>query len=358
MNRDAASADARHAMPLALILATSALLNFTSLLGAEMLGLRMYSGVAIQNIAFFLIARGSGLAFAYWGRGLVGLALGWLFGALSCLALSISLTWRKLPKPLHPPSKLYGEILAYSYPIWILAIITLAQGWVDVSILYALTGETAATAAYYLAVSGASLLAIFWGAISMAIFPAISTEEARVGMNALRPIFRTASRLLNLSILPLGAGLAAISRTAISIAYGPAYATSATPFAILTATAILPAYLAINTSALQAIAETKALAKAGATSAFVEIAMVSILAKPFGANGAVLARVAMYATALLLTQRVLTMKAGIGIDQSHFAKAGPFCEIACVEAVDIRCREQNARNHSSSKTSPKHAICF
>jgi len=309
-----------YTLPFILILSASAILNFTALYGADMLGLGMYLEVAIQNIALILISKASGLTLAYRGYGLLGVASGWLIGALSCLILSIYLTRRKLPKPSKRPRGLYGTVFRYSYPVWILAIITLAQSWADVTILYALTGRAALTGIYYLASAGATLLAIFWAAISMVIFPLMSSEEARVGRQALTGIYSTSSRLLNILVLPIGAGLAAISPTAITIAYGSAYIEGAVPFALLTATAILPAYLSINTSTLQAIAETKVLAKIGATSAIIDIALVAILVKPLGANGAALARTAMLLTAFLLTQKILASKAQIKIDLGHFRK--------------------------------------
>jgi O-antigen/teichoic acid export membrane protein len=310
----------RYAVPFILVLSTSAILNFTALYGADMLGLGMYLEVAIQNLAFILISKASGLALAYTGYGLLGLASGWLIGALSCLILSIYLMRKKLPKPSKQSRDLYGTVFKYSYPVWILAIIGLAQGWADITILYALTGQPAVTGIYYLASAGATLLAIFWIAISMVILPLMSSEEARVGKQALPSIYNASSRLLNILILPIGASLAAISPTAIRIAYGPAYIEGIAPFALLTATAILPAYISINTSTLQAIAETKVLAKIGATSAIIDIALVTILVKPLGANGAALARTAMFLTVFLLTQKTLRSKAQIKIDLSHLAK--------------------------------------
>jgi len=311
---------AEYMIPFILVLSASAILNFTALYGADMLGLGMYLEVAVQNLAFILISKASGLALAYRGYGLLGLASGSLIGALLCLILSIYLMRRKLLKPTKHPSELYGTVFRYSYPVWILAIISLAQGWADITILYALTGRPAVTGIYYLATAGATLLAIFWVAISTVILPLMSSEESRVGRQALPSIYNASSRLLNVLILPIGAGLAAISPTAIRIAYGSAYIEGAIPFALLTATAILPAYISINTSTLQAIAETKALAKIGAISAITDIALVAILVAPLGANGAALARTAMFLTAFLLTQRTLAYKAQIKIDLSHFSK--------------------------------------
>ena len=330
------------------MLSASAMLNFTALYGADMLGLGMYLQVAVQNLAFILISKTAGLALAYSGYGLRGLASGWLIGALSCLVLSIYLMRRKLPKPSKHLGELYGTVFRYSYPVWILAIITLAQSWADITILYALTGQAAITGIYYLASAGATLLAIFWVAISMVILPLMSSEEARVGKQALPSIYNASSRLLNILILPIGASLAAISPTAIRIAYGPGYVEGAAPFALLTATAILPAYISINTSTLQAIAETKVLAKIGAVSAIIEIALVTILVKLLEANGAALARTAMFLTAFLLTQKTLAAKAQIKIDLSHFAKT---IALATVVALPLA-----ALDYTFTHPYPVHSI--
>ena len=326
---------AEYTIPFILVLSASAMLNFTALYGADMLGLGMYLEVAVQNLAFILISKAAGLALAYVGYGLHGLASGWLIGALFCLILSIYLMRRKLPKPSKQIRQLSGTIFRYSYPVWILAIITLAQGWADITILYALTGRAAVTGIYYLASAGATLLAIFWIAISMVILPLMSSEEARIGRQAVPNIYNASSRLLNILILPIGASLAAISPTAITIAYGQTYIEGSFPFALLTATAILPAYVSINTSTLQAIAETKVLAKIGAASAIIDIALVAVLVKPLGANGAALARTAMFLTAFILMQKTLALKAQIKIDLSHFAKTMALAAIVALPLAAI-----------------------
>jgi len=61
---------AEYAIPFILILSASAILNFTALYGAGMLGLGMCLEVAVQNLAFILISKASGLALAYRGYGL------------------------------------------------------------------------------------------------------------------------------------------------------------------------------------------------------------------------------------------------------------------------------------------------
>jgi O-antigen/teichoic acid export membrane protein len=238
----------QYAVPFVLMFSASSMLNFTALYGADMLGLGMYLQVAVQNIVFIIISRILGSALAYMGYGLLGLSSGWAVGALCCLTISIYLMRNRFPKPAGNlfPKELRVKVLRYSSPVWILAIITLAQSWADIAILYALT--------------------------------------------------------------------------AVEVAYGRSYLQGSGPFALLTATAILPAYVSMNTSALQAIGETKALAKIGATSAIVDILLVTVLVRPLGVDGAALARIAMFLVAFVLTQRTLAWTAQIKIDLEHLAR--------------------------------------
>jgi O-antigen/teichoic acid export membrane protein len=312
----------QYAVPFVLMFSASSMLNFTALYGADMLGLGMYLQVAVQNIVFIIISRILGSALAYMGYGLLGLSSGWAVGALCCLTISIYLMRNRFPKPAGNlfPKELRVKVLRYSSPVWILAIITLAQSWADIAILYALTGQPRITGVYYLASAGATLLAIFWVAVSIVMLSLMSSEEARAGKEVLPDIYKTASRLLNMLILPIGAGLAAIAPTAVEVAYGRSYLQGSGPFALLTATAILPAYVSMNSSALQAIGETKALAKIGATSAIVDILLVTVLVRPLGVDGAALARIAMFLVAFVLTQRTLAWTAQIKIDLEHLAR--------------------------------------
>jgi len=100
-------------------------------------------------------------------------------------------------------------------------------------------------------------------------------------------------------------------------------------------TAILPAYISINTSTLQAIAETKVLAKIGAAPAIIEIAFVTVLVKPFEADGAALARTVMFLAAFLLTQKTLASKAQIKIDLSHFARTTALAAVVALPLATL-----------------------
>ena len=285
---------------------TAFILNFTALFGAEMLGLGLFAEMAAQNLTFVILGKMMAIIFAWLGYGVNGVIMGWLLGSIICLIVSCVILRGKFPKPNEVfPAKM---IIAYSYPVLIFAIFGLIQGWADVTILYALTTSLTATGIYYLAMAGATILSIPWAAITTTIFPALSAQYGKTGVAGLEKALLASTRLLNLLVIPLSISLAAISQTAIIIAYGLSYLPGALPFALLTSTSIIAAYATLFTVALQAIGETRALIKIGATSALTDLVIVTLLARPLGVAGAATARIAMFSVALVLCYSALRGK--------------------------------------------------
>jgi len=285
---------------------TAFILNFTALFGAEMLGLGLFAEMAVQNLTFVILGKMMAIIFAWLGYGVNGVIMGWLLGSIICLIVSYIILRGKFPKPNEVfPARI---IITYSYPVLIFTILNLIQGWADVTILYALTKSLVATGIYYLAMAGATILSIIWSAITTTIFPALSAQYGKAGFAGLEKALLTSTRLLNLLVIPLSVSLAAISPTAITIAYGPNYLEGALPFALLTSTSIMAAYVALFTVALQAIGETKTLIKVGGVSALIDLVIVTLLAKPLGVVGAAIARIAMCSIASALSYGALRGK--------------------------------------------------
>ncbi len=236
--------------------ASAFLLNLTTLYGAEMRGLGMFAEMAAANIAFFLSSRLIGIILAWIGHGVLGVVSGWLTGAVICLIISRYLLRGRLQaegaKPF--PKRL---MINYSYPVFAHTATGFIQSWADVVILYAMTSDLAMEATYYLAAAGSTVLSILWMALSMTVLPAISARHGRG--EGIGDLTEASTRLLNLTVMPIGLCLAAASRSAVTLAYGADYAKGAMPFAILTATSIIQAYLALFVATLEGIGETRAL---------------------------------------------------------------------------------------------------
>jgi O-antigen/teichoic acid export membrane protein len=131
---------------------------------------------------------------------------------------------------------------------------------------------------------------------------------------------RVSQRLLNMLMMPIGFALAAVAGTAVTVAYGRAYAGATIPFAILAASSILPAYLSLMTFALQAIRRTQALIRIWSAAALTEIALTVILVPPLSVMGSAVARVGMSIVGVLVSYGYLKDSWWPKIERASLAK--------------------------------------
>lgn len=291
------------ALVLASFFIASTILNLVTLLGYDMLGLGMFAERAAQSLIFIIVGRVLAVLLAWFNYGVYGVALGWILGAIVGLIASFLILKGHFigTREIFPAR----TMLAYSYPIYVYSIITLIRGWVDVIVLYTLTGSLEITAIYYLSMAGASVISIFWTAITSAVFPAISARYATSGADSVAEVINTSAYGIGLIVIPAGVVLASVSQTVIVAAYGPIYLYGVVPFALLTFTAIIPAYFDLFSSVLQAIGRTKVLIKIGALAALTDLIVIVLLAKLMGVIGAAIARVAMVSVAMVLSYHAM-----------------------------------------------------
>ncbi len=189
-------------------------LDLTLLYTAFFIGVGRYAQTLYQNALFVPLSRGLGLVLAYYGIGVLGIAplrvlgiaTGWAVGGIATLFLSVYLWHGQLPKggsyPLRP-------ILAFSLPVFASALITLGQQWGDQGIIYLLLGATI-LGPYYIVVSSVNFLSVLWMPVNQAIYPALSAAHSTGDPKEVSDRLATAFRLINLTVLPIGAALAAI----------------------------------------------------------------------------------------------------------------------------------------------------
>ena len=273
------------------------ILDLTTLYGAQLLGLGLYSKMVLQNIVYIPLSRSLGLILAYTGLKVTGIVLGWLIAALITLAASLILVRGRFEKASSFPSKI---LISYSLPLLAFALIGIIQGWADLTLLYAFTSNLPATGTYYIVISSASVFSILWAPLTNAIFPALSSRYGKEGATTLQNTLVATIRLINTSIIPLSIAAAAVSPLLLQLAYGEAYTNGALPFSIIASTIILQAYTAFILITLQAIGRTTLLLSLGAASAAIEILALAFMAKPFGAAGASIARTLLFATTVIL----------------------------------------------------------
>jgi O-antigen/teichoic acid export membrane protein len=278
------------------------ILDLTALYGAYFLGAGLYAQATYQNFLYVPLSRGLGLVLAGLGLGVLGVVAGWAAGGLAALLVSVYMWRSRLPaKANHPITPL----LAFTLPLFASAVITLGQQWGDIALLHALLGRLSTTGTYYIVVSSVGFLSVLWIPVSSALYPALSAYHSTSNKQGITDRLHTASRLTNLAVLPLSVSLAAISGTALEIAYGPAYTEETTAFAILTLTSIFTAQAAILTATLQAAGKTHALLQITLAATIIDLAAVALTARMLGPAAGALGRALLYTTSVVMSHRFL-----------------------------------------------------
>jgi O-antigen/teichoic acid export membrane protein len=276
---------------------TSFVLDLTTLYGAYFLGLGRYAEMVYQNVLYTPLSRGIGIALAYEGLGPLGIVLGWALGALITLLFSLYLWKGKLSVSGRYPAR---PLLIFSLPLFAAALITLAQGWGDITLLQALLGQFGTTGAYYLVVSSVAFLSILWSPAAGALYPALSSAYVSDGPRALSNKLGVATRLVNLTVIPTGATLAAVAPTALGAVYGSALGNQAIPFAILAATIIFSAQSLLLITTLQSVGRTAYVLGISLTAVLIDFAAVGLGATALGTTAGAIGRavLALVTTAL------------------------------------------------------------
>jgi O-antigen/teichoic acid export membrane protein len=267
--------------------AASFVLDLTTLYGAYFLGLGLYAEMVYQNILYVPLSRGLGLVLAYKGLGPVGIPLGWAVGASITLLLSLYLWKGRLPRSKGFPVR---PLLVFSLPLFASALINLVQGWGDIALLQALLGQLGTTGAYYIVVSSVAFLSILWSPAAGALYPALSSSYASDGPKAVSNKLSVATRLVNLTVIPAGAGLAVVAPTALEAVYGSSLGNQAVPFAILAVTIIFSAQSLLLITALQAVGRTTHILGISLGATIIDLVTVGVGASALGTTAGAIGR--------------------------------------------------------------------
>lgn len=275
--------------PIIIILLSSFVLNFTLFFGGAMLGFGLFKETAIQNIMNTGLSRTLAISLAVMGLGLVGVAISWLIAAVVTLLFSLFVLRRNLHFTGGFSKK---NMIKFSLPVHIFVIIMFIQGWVDIAVLYALSTDISEIGTYYLVISGVMVLSVFYIPISMVILPALSSRYSQNGFNGLSPIANTYIRLVSKILIPVGFSFAALSTTAIEVAFGSQYISGSIPFSMLATTIFVQALAILMVTIIQSIGNTKPLIIMGVSSAIADITIVAVFADSLGGIAGASGRIA------------------------------------------------------------------
>jgi len=241
-------------------------IDVTLLYTAFFLGVGRYARTLYQNALFVPLSRG------------LGIVSGWAIGGIATVLLSVYLWHGQLPKgssyPLRP-------ILMFSLPVFASALITLGQLWGDMGIIYLLLGPTI-LGPYFLVVSSVNFLSVLWTPVNQAIYPALSAAHSTGDPREISDRLAAAFRLINLTVLPIGTALAAITPTALDIVYGASYVGEALTMSILSLSSVFVAQGVLLVTTLQAVGHTRQYLGVTLASTLVFIGFVGLSASPLG----------------------------------------------------------------------------
>jgi len=267
--------------------AAAFLLDLIALYGAFFLGLGRYANMVFQNVLYVPLSRGLGLILVYWGLGTLGIPLGWAMGAFATLLFTFYLWTGNSSNSTSYPVR---PLLAFTLPLFASAIVSLLQGWGDIAILQGILGQFGTTGAYYIVISSVTFLSILWTPVAGALFPALSHSYASDGPAAVTSQLGVAMRLVNLTVLPTGAALAAVAPTALEAVYGNALGNQTIPFAILSATIIFSAQSLLLITTLQAVGRTKPVLGISLAAVLIDFAAVGLAAPTLGTTAGAIGR--------------------------------------------------------------------
>ncbi len=276
---------------ISMVLAVGLILNYTSIVGGAFVGLFLYGLFTVQNIIYNALGRLSAIVLAGIGLRIYGVALGILFGASMCLFYSILVLRGKLRRTKNLFSA--RLLLDYSFPIYIANIIVLAQGWLDIAVLYKITADLPTVGIYYLVVSSTAILALLPNSLISVLFPTMSYKMGESGPEGVKKILEISVRFSLLIIVPLSLALAAVAPTALTIAYGTKYTAGGMALTVAALGVIPLTIYSLLNSALQAVGYTRPVAVAGAVSVLADLVTLLVAVPALSGVGAALARVVM-----------------------------------------------------------------
>lgn len=253
-------------------------LDLMLLYTAFFIGVGRYAQTLYQNALFVPLSRGLGLVLAYYGLRVFGIVSGWAIGGIATVFLSIYLWHGQLPKGENFPVR---PILAFTLPVFASSLITLGQQWGDMGIIYLLLGPTI-LGPYYIVVSSVNFLSVLWMPVNQAIYPALSAAHSTGDPREVSERLTTAFRLINLTVLPISAALAAITPTALDIVYTGSYVGEALTLSILSLSSIFVAQGVLLVTTLQAVGHTRRYLAVTLVSTIVFIGFVGLAALPIG----------------------------------------------------------------------------
>lgn|GEM_PF-2554995 len=254
-------------------------------------GLQLFDKYAIANLSSMTAVRFLGILFVLMGEGLLGVALGTLFGEFAGLALTFFMYRGRLPATKTQFDA--KELLKFSLPILTMLLVATMQDWSDRMLFLAVSGNLEALGVFDLAIRAVTSLGIIGAVLDVVVLPTFSESYGRNGKQELSWMVARALRYLGLMYFPAAFGLSSISRTAMTVLYQAKLASEGNaPLTILSIFSILNAFATIMNSSLKSIGKTSSFIRISLSALAVDALIVTTLSPSLGLYGAIIARAA------------------------------------------------------------------
>jgi len=323
-------------IPLAIVFVTAYVLGYAQISYSVLWGMGRFRQMLLAYLNYLLLGKMIALFLAWLGYGVLGVSLGLLIGGVLFLILGWIYACAIFQVDVEGSSPFPARILlSYSLPLVLSASIMLAQKWVDVLVLYALTTSLPSTGIYYLSANSAWMLSMIWNAVAVAAFPRISLEWVRGNVKALEHILSQSLRLL--AFLTISAGLigASLAKLGVELVYGESYLPGAYPLALLLAFSTIPAWNSLLNYSLRALGKTTVIFRAALLAMVAELFSLAAFVEALGLVGAALARVLMTLTLFIVYYWAIREYVRPRIDVVCLARVAVFSVAVAVPAYCV-----------------------
>jgi O-antigen/teichoic acid export membrane protein len=308
-----------YALFVILMLTYAFLLNIMALCNSTLQALHLFGKIAIVAITFIVSSRTLSIILALLHMGVAGVIIGYIFGALTALAVAITILHGKLPKTTKKtPLK---SLMYFSLPLFLGSLAVLVRTRTDVVMIVSLSGDYSLAGIYHIVTSSLGVLSMLWIPMTTTIFPTLSAHHGLENPEAITNILKTTSRYLIYVISPSCLGLAIIAPTALTFFYGPSYTKGAIPFAILSITTIIIALHSLFTTTLTAIGKTGQILRIDIICAVSALLALLAFVPFFDIVGAAIARLTTRIVSIILATYALSKEIKIRLDKEALWKS-------------------------------------
>jgi len=265
-------------------------------------------------VSYYVMRKGTRillvLGFFYVGLEILGAAYAIMLSYVLGFSTALFFVARKIaPKLSQVKSNLnYKELIAYSWPLLFVSIMTKILGYTD-KVMLGYFEASSQVGVYNAALITAAFITIGLSAVKKITMPVFSDLLGKEEGEELSRTFRTSNKWLIAITLPLFFVLLLFPNHVMNLIFGLEYVVASTALSILAVAYFLKACLGLGSSFLRSIERTKVILLATLAGGFLNIVMNLLLIPRLGIEGAgyayLLSTVVVYGLYMLYTYRYL-----------------------------------------------------